>query len=210
MKLFRVAIQKHETLENAKEEIWENFTGLLDKEKIFFSKEDLLKIDDAEKIKKTLLESVMSAFHKTVQEIGETEATNLVKYVYLRVIDMFWVQHLTEIDRLRAGIGLVGYGQKDPLVEYKHRSYNMFRQLQGMIDANFARTILRMRVDRNPNNNVQRNETKEQKENVNSLKKEENNPTKTETIVSKEKPGRNDPCPCGSGKKYKKCCGANK
>jgi len=138
--------------------------------------------------------------------MGEAEATNLVKYVYLRIIDMYWIQHLTEMDHLRAGIGLVGYGQKDPLVEYKHRSYNMFKQLQSMIDENFTRTLLRIKIEMKNDHPKQVNENREE---IEEGQMEEES-KKENVVLQKNKVGRNDPCPCGSGKKFKKCCGADK
>ena len=132
------------------------------------------------------------------------------------------MNHLDEMDYLRDGIGLRGYGQRDPLVEYKREAYHMFSQLLENIRSSVVRTIFRisLAVPQNPG-------TPKQQENLNysgggevkqfgaaqksqdegaqtNNSKEEK---KSSPIINKDKVGRNDPCPCGSGKKYKKCCG---
>jgi len=192
-----------------KKEIWENFITILDKDTLDFSQEDLEKMDSPGEIESKLLEAINKQFEERLGAIGREDLINIVRMVYLRIIDMFWVQHLTEIDRLRTGIGLVGYGQKDPLTEYKRRSYDMFQQLQGLIDSNFARTFFKLQIQRK---NEQRTEKVEQRKKIEEKKEEakqlgSDEEGKKIISVKNDKVGRNNPCPCGSGKKYKKCCG---
>ncbi|MBI2448189.1 preprotein translocase subunit SecA [Candidatus Microgenomates bacterium] len=141
-------------------------------------------------------------FSQKIEEFGE-ETKGVLRYLFLRIIDMFWVQHLTEMNHLRTSIGLVGYGQKNPLVEYKHRSYNMFQQLQSLVDSNFAKMFFKIQIEKSQNTN---HKTQTNSSNQNN-QKEENNQDNTVGKMDKKNIGRNDPCPCGSGKKYKKCHG---
>ncbi|MFA7309120.1 MAG: preprotein translocase subunit SecA [Patescibacteria group bacterium] len=80
--------------------------------------------------------------------LSADQVTDLIRSLYLRIIDSYWVRHLTEIDHLRTGIGLVGYGQKDPLVEYKHRSYTMFQKLLALIDDQFVKSIMHLKIEK--------------------------------------------------------------
>ncbi len=130
---------------------------------------------------------------------------NLIeKNVVLRGIDTLWVEHLTIMDKLRTGIGLQGYGQKDPLVEYKREAYNLFNNLISGIRKQIVYAIYKVGLAQKLKQNNNFAPFKKQVEN-----REENN----KVIVNKNKDeagnkiGRNNPCPCGSGKKYKKCCG---
>ena len=110
------------------------------------------------------------------EEAGPLYA-DLLRYFLLEELDRGWKEHLRNMDFLRDGIGLRGYGQRDPKLEYKREGFNMFQELLVHIREGAFRALTRVRVEQRP------------------------------TEIAK--PGRNDPCPCGSGKKYKKCCGAN-
>ena len=116
----------------------------------------------------------------------------------LRSIDMLWMEHLDSMDSLRDGIGLQGYGQKDPLVEYKKESYRMFQSLLGSIEENVLSAIFKVQI-------VKKVESPMENKNIKSSggSEEEAGASAPEIV---KKIGRNDPCPCGSGRKYKKCC----
>jgi preprotein translocase subunit SecA len=118
----------------------------------------------------------------------------LERALYLRTIDMLWIDHLDAMDHLRDGIGLRGYGQKDPLVEYKNESYKMFKTLLGAIDNELVNLVYKVEITSNLTSPTQKRTAKDS---AARLSRDINNKTV----------GRNDPCPCGSGKKYKKCCG---
>ena len=116
----------------------------------------------------------------------------------LRSIDMLWMEHLDSMDSLRDGIGLQGYGQKDPLVEYKKESYKMFQSLLGSIEENVLSAIFKVQI-------VKKVESPMENKNIKSSggSGDSDGASTPETV---KKIGRNDPCPCGSGRKYKKCC----
>jgi len=141
-----------------------------------------------------------------VKKIGDPEfVLEVEKQVLLRGIDSLWIEHLVAIDYLRTGIGLRGYGQRDPLVEYKKETYHMFNELLSMIQKEVVYTIYKVTLG------VEKMPTMMEQQNLiyAGAQKEAG---ETTTVVRKNSQnkdiGRNDPCPCGSGKKFKKCCGA--
>lgn len=161
-------------------------------------------------------------FAQKESELGEENMRKVEKMVMLQTIDTLWMGHLDEIDYLRQGIGLRGYGQKDPLIEYKKESYHLFTLLIENIRSSIVHTLFKISHEGNQENTSETKEDKlkfsgaaDQIEQFGSVKSmQENSQTnkqgetpKQQPIVSGETVGRNDPCPCGSGKKYKKCCG---
>ncbi|MDD3399681.1 MAG: preprotein translocase subunit SecA [Candidatus Pacebacteria bacterium] len=126
---------------------------------------------------------------KKEEEIGKEQMPQVEKIVALRSIDILWMNHLEEMESLRDSVRLRAYGQKDPLVEYKTEGHRMFQQLLGAIEDQIVNTMLKASLKSQP-------------------KQDAAGPAAS-TRVSGNTPGRNDPCPCGSGKKYKKCCGRN-
>lgn len=129
----------------------------------------------------------------------------LEKALFLRTIDMLWIDHLDAMTHLREGIGLRGYGQKDPLIEYKNESYRMFKTLLSAIDSEIVNLIFKVEISAQA---VETQETPiETKSTQKSTPQEIESKSRNSKSIHKEKVGRNDPCPCGSGKKYKKCCG---
>jgi preprotein translocase subunit SecA len=120
------------------------------------------------------------------------------RFVYLASIDRLWVEHLDQMDDLREGIGLRGYGQQDPLVEYKKEAYTSFERLIGAIDSEVVRRLFRVQVGPlSPSSlpvNVQTN-----------VDTADSTGLAQKPIVMGKKIGRNDPCWCGSGKKWKRC-----
>jgi len=121
----------------------------------------------------------------------------LERALYLRTIDMLWIDHLDVMNHLREGIGLRGYGQKDPLVEYKNESYGMFKTLLGAIENEIIGLVYKVEITKNV----------ESVGKTAMAKESDNHNSKHLAGGGKKTIGRNDPCPCGSGKKYKKCCG---
>ena len=118
----------------------------------------------------------------------------------LRTIDRLWIEHLQNMDDLRDGIGLRAYGQQDPLIVYKIESYQMFQDLLHGIEEEVVRYVFKIELtqDRLP--------TQQRVRNIVTNRGEDGEPKVVQRKTGK-KVGRNDPCPCGSGKKYKKCCG---
>ena len=145
-------------------------------------------------IEERLRQLAMEAYEAKEAQLGSEMMRQLERLVMLHVIDRLWVEHLTAIDDLRDGIGLRAYGQRDPLVEYKSEAYSMFQGLLENIEHDIVHTIYRVTVHREP----------PRQQRAIATNREEGGRTPTRVA---RKVGRNDPCPCGSGKKYKKCCG---
>ena len=166
------------------------------KDIIFSDKPD----EEARSLLTDLVFSILSdAYNKREEEVGFEAARQIEKMVLLRSIDVLWMEHLDSMDSLRDSIGLQGYGQKDPLVEYKKESYRMFQSLIGAIEENVISSIFKIQV-------VKKVKSPMENQNIKTSGGGEEEPSvSTPEIVKKI--GRNDPCSCGSGKKYKKCCG---
>jgi preprotein translocase subunit SecA len=127
----------------------------------------------------------------------------LEKWIYLRILDERWKEHLLDLDHVREGIGLRGYAQQDPLREYQKEAYDLFTDLVDRVRQEFIEKLFMVQIAREED--VPREHRPQQQFVLNRGEEE----TKGKTVTRKsEKVGRNDPCPCGSGKKYKKCCGA--
>ncbi|NMA01186.1 MAG: preprotein translocase subunit SecA [Clostridia bacterium] len=151
---------------------------------------------DAQEVRDLLKEKALEAYEAREEQIGEETLREIERLVLLKVVDSKWMDHLDAMDQLRQGIHLRAYGQRDPLIEYKFESYDMFNQMIEEIQSDTVRLVYRARVMEKPE---ERTDMVENKYNDEQVKE----PIKSNKI------GRNDPCPCGSGKKYKKCCGVN-
>lgn len=136
---------------------------------------------------------------------------NIEKDVLLRVIDNKWIDHLHNIDMLRDGIGLRAYGQKDPLIEYKKEAYDLFNtmmsEIQGETVKHLFRTKFGVQIVNMQEENVIETDLARAAEQFHPPEEVEDAIREPETYEKTEKIGRNDPCPCGSGKKHKNCCG---
>ena len=158
-----------------------------------------------------------------VQSIMREEAgplyADLLRYFLLEELDRGWKEHLRNMDFLRDGIGLRGYGQRDPKLEYKREGFNMFQELLVHIREGAFRALTRVRVEQRPTEVAEEVvaapepepmfQHKEQPQQLSYSNEPEDLLGAPAQAKAENKPGRNDPCPCGSGKKYKKCCGAN-
>lgn len=141
----------------------------------------------------------MQAYADRETEIGVDVMRDVERVVVLRVVDTRWMQHLDAMDELRDGIGLRAYGQKDPLVEYQLESYDMFEQMINELKHDVTRFIYHVQVNQPP----QARAVARPKRAIAPQ------PAGEPARSSSAKVGRNDPCPCGSGKKYKRCCMVN-
>jgi len=155
-----------------------------------------------------LAEKTSVFFDTRMEELGPELFKELQKSVLLQVVDTKWREHLYEMDYLREGIGLRAIGQRDPLIEYQTEGYTMFQSMIESIQEDFTRYIFHAQLV---------DETRQQVEMVAEGRGESPAAAAASQPVSraadpksagKAKVGRNDPCICGSGKKYKKCCGA--
>lgn len=146
----------------------------------------------------SILRLIFMAFINHIYSIGAKPMGELSKILILQSIDRFWMEHLTTMSDLREGISLRNLAQRDPLVEYKNEGYKMFEEMLNGIDESIVNRFFKVRL-------VKRENVQRPVENKDS----DNRPGKVgkqRTIRKGKKVGRNDPCPCGSGKKYKKCC----
>ncbi|KXG78083.1 Protein translocase subunit SecA [Fervidicola ferrireducens] len=150
-----------------------------------------------EEIRKILVERAFDAYEQKELEIGEETMRELERVIMLRVVDQKWMDHIDAMDQLREGIGLRAYGQRDPLVEYKIEGYEMFQEMIKSIQEDTLRYLFRVQVKAAP----------QRREMARNLSYSHGGSEKQQPVKKGEKIGRNDPCPCGSGKKYKKCCG---
>lgn len=173
---------------------------------------DLKDMSQAE-IEESLCSRAKRVYQEKEEEISSEVMGDLVKFISLRIIDRKWMNHLDNMDELRQGIGLRAYGQKDPLTEYKFESYDMFNEMTSSIREDIIKNLFRLELrDDSPDlsrverNNLQYQKSSEQSSGRGKRSSREQD-KKRQPVVKVEKPGRNDPCPCGSGKKYKKCCG---
>ncbi len=150
-------------------------------------------------------EQVRSAYQQKEKLFGKEDLEQLERFVILQIIDNQWVAHLQDMEHMKEGIGLRGYGQLDPLKEYQKEGFGLFEELMDRIREETLNTLFRIQLIRQRPEEIPR---KKKKSLQLSHGGDESQPV---TIRRKEKKiGRNAPCPCGSGKKYKKCCGANK
>ena len=161
-------------------------------------------------LKEVLAEEALKLYEKREIKVSLEIMRKLEKLVMINVIDNRWREHLLEMDYLKEGIGLRAYGQRDPLVEYKHESYNLFKDLIEEIKVDTIKLMFNAKVV--TQEEAQEDRSRETVKNVRTSGPEKvtsgdaSKASRPEPARS-EKIGRNNPCPCGSGKKYKKCCG---
>ncbi|HXE95300.1 MAG TPA: preprotein translocase subunit SecA [Dongiaceae bacterium] len=153
----------------------------------------------------TLREQAHAIFNGRVEEMGDELIDHLIKVMMLQAIDTHWKDHLLNIDHLKEGIGLRGYGQKDPKQEYKKEAYNLFMELMVRIREEVVERIYWVQINHEGEEIEEIEEEMQSKKLVFNLGGGDDHPH--EPAKSQKVAGRNDACPCGSGKKYKKCCG---
>lgn len=154
-------------------------------------------------IQSFIMENVQKYLREKEKEFGPELMNYLMKVIMLQAIDTHWKEHLLSMDHLREGIGLRGYGQKDPMREYQREGYAMFMEMISRIKMDTLEKLCLVRIQREEE--VEEIRQKQKQDYI--LSRGEDTPA-NQTIRHETKVGRNDPCPCGSGKKYKKCCGA--
>ncbi|MBF8266919.1 MAG: preprotein translocase, SecA subunit [Dehalococcoidia bacterium] len=157
-----------------------------------------------EEIQERLLEYADTLYEERESQMGTEEMRTLERIVMQRTIDGHWVEHLTSMENLRQGIGLSAFGQRDPLVMYKHEAHEMFQGLLARIQHDIAHTIYHVSLTAQPE--ARTSQVLPQKETAVSAVARAHQ-QRAATPVGGRKVGRNDPCPCGSGKKYKRCHG---
>ncbi|HJA36727.1 MAG TPA: preprotein translocase subunit SecA [Firmicutes bacterium] len=167
-----------------------------------FTPEDLDKLTPKELIEQ-LQEKAMAVYEAKEQQLGEQLMRELERVILLKVVDTHWMDHIDAMHELRRGIGLQAYAQQDPVVAYKREGFDMFDEMINEIKDDTARTIFIARVV------GQNAPQREQMMKPTATAGADDGSRTKQPVRSGKKPGRNDPCPCGSGLKYKKCCGKN-
>ena len=163
------------------------------------TKEEVEGLKNKNELKQLLKEQAVKLYELKEAEFPEQEQIReLERVILLKVIDRKWMDHIDDMDQLRQGIGLQAYGQRDPLVEYKMSAYEMFDAMTAAIREDTVRLLFHVKVEQK----VEREEVAK----VTGTNKDETGPRAPKKRAS-EKVYPNDPCPCGSGKKYKQCCG---
>lgn len=163
-------------------------------------------------ISEELKKKAMEIYAEKEQEIGQDEMRELERVVMLKVVDEKWMNHIDSMDELKNGIGLRAYGQKDPVVQYRLEGFEMFDEMVNDIKVDVTKILMHIRQQ---GENTQRQETVKitgaALEAIHSVDGGSKIGTDIDRTVRNEGPkvGRNDSCPCGSGKKYKNCCGRN-
>jgi preprotein translocase subunit SecA len=165
---------------------------------------EIEEVKDLESLSQKLHDEVKEAYKHKEKEIGSDVMRYLEKVVMLQVVDTQWKDHLLNMDHLKEGIGLRGYGQRDPLVEYKKEAFETFSVLSGSISSEVVNRLFKIQVAKG--------EEAHKKVALKPSRIQYNKSIggeRPQTVVKSKKIGRNDPCSCGSGKKFKKCCGMN-
>ena len=163
---------------------------------------DDIKNKSVDDIEHSVIERAMEIYAEREEELGADRMRELERFVLLRSVDMHWMDHIDAMDELRNGIYLRSYGQHDPVVEYREEGSDMFDAMNESIREETAKMVMRVRVRKNEE--VKR----EQVAKVTGTSGASDGSVSA-TVKKEQKVGRNDPCPCGSGKKYKRCCGAD-
>jgi preprotein translocase subunit SecA len=170
-----------------------------------------------EEMVKILFKKAKGAYEEREEKLGKQAAREIDKSLLLYTIDQLWIEHLTTLDALREGVRLRGYGQRDPLVEYRKESFKLFQSLLARMDYHLARRLLRVMVEPTPQLSADQaiegrgkmslpdQPASPEEVAVSSGQASQSRVAVSPVVSGKKKIGRNDPCWCGSGKKWKKC-----
>jgi preprotein translocase subunit SecA len=165
--------------------------------------EDEVYVLDKDALKQRLTDEYTKAYDRKTAELSAAgiDVNEIERAVLLRAVDRRWMDHIDAMDQLRQGVGLRAYGQRDPVIEYKFEGFDMFEEMVSGIQEDTLTMLLHINVQRAPERRAVATPVRE------SRGGEDEQPQKKAPVKSDKTVGRNDPCPCGSGKKYKKCCG---
>ncbi len=184
--------------------IREKYRGIFLKESdLCMTRDELSSVDyNADDLCRDLIELAETAYSAREAELTPEIMRELERVVLLRNVDEHWMEHIDAMTELRHGIGLRAYGQQDPIIAYKNEGFDMFEEMVNSIQENTVRMVFTMRL---------RGPSAPERKAVAKITGEHGGDESVKKTPQRrgEKIGRNDPCPCGSGKKYKKCCGAN-
>ena len=180
-----------------------NMTGLLTKYAWLVGDADIESIKDSEEITEILLNKAQEIYDSRKEEYGEDAIKEIERVGLLRNVDIRWMDHIDAMDQLKRSMSLMGYGQKDPVIVFRDEGLDMFEEMTNSIREGTVDFVLQARIRKEEP--VERKQTVK----ITSTSGSDDGTVKKEPKKADKKPGRNDPCPCGSGKKYKKCCGMN-
>jgi preprotein translocase subunit SecA len=159
-------------------------------------------------LEQKLVNIITEVYNQKMSIAAPEQRHEIERILYLQILDKAWREHLYSMDTLKTGIGLRGYNQKDPLVEYKKESYNMFVELIGSIKHEVIKVLFTVQLQSNEDAQKEQEALEKMKEQMEeSIEDIVTNIDQEAVISSEKKIARNEPCPCGSGKKYKQCCG---
>ena len=186
-------------LNNTEENKYEKLLDYLNKDLLKNKKIKLKDIENKEinEISDLVFENINYEYEKKINELPWDLVNEFEKAISLRVIDQNWMNHINNMEHLKEGVGLRGYANEDPLQVYIKEGYNIFDNLMNKISEETVQYLLKAEVRQNTERKVVAKPMTNNKSESSTINK----------IKKKEKIGRNDPCPCGSGKKYKQCCG---
>ena len=184
-------------LEKLNKEIWKSF-GI----EANLTTESLEDVRRGE-LREQMLQRIVDRYDARESDFGSTIMRDLENYVLLQTVDSLWKDHLLNMDHLKEGIGLRGYGQQDPLVAYKREGHGLFQEMIERIKEETVRLLFHVQIQREEEVQQLRREQEEQSMFYGPAGDGSPGPA----VKKDRKVGRNDPCPCGSGKKFKKCCG---
>ncbi len=176
---------------------------------LIIEKEDIVS-EDYEALEQKLVSVIKEVYEEKMSIAAPEQKSEIERVLYLQILDNSWREHLYAMDTLKTGIGLRGYNQKDPLVEYKKESYNMFIELIGNIKNEIIKVLFTVQLQSKEDASKEQEALERMKAEMEAATSEAiaNIEQEASHVSSGEKKiARNEPCPCGSGKKYKQCCG---
>ncbi len=180
-----------------------NIKGLLTKYAWLIEESDIEGLKKTEDVAEVLLDKAQELYDSRKEEYGEETIKEIERVGLLRNVDLRWMEHIDTMDQLKRSMNLMGYGQKDPVIIFRDQGLDMFEEMTNGIREGTVDFVLQARIRKEQP--VERKETVK----ITSTSGSNDGTVKKEPKKADKKPGRNDPCPCGSGKKYKKCCGMN-
>lgn len=195
------------TPENEVPEEWDFASIVSSVRSTMLNEDDLTEKDikglDPEEMIELIYEKVIHNYNEKEEQFTPENMREFEKVIMLRTVDRKWMNHIDQMDQLRQGIHLRAYGQNDPLREYKFEGFEMFEQMIESIEEEVTMYIMKAQVEQN----LERKEVAEGATAARASSDGDKQPKKRQPVRVEKAPGRNEPCPCGSGKKYKQCCG---
>src|SRR5574344_1927006 len=187
---------------------YEQLVAKLKEELHFIVKIEDIKSEDYEALENRLITILKDVYEQKMSVVDTKQRSEIERILYLQILDNAWREHLYSMDTLKTGIGLRGYNQKDPLVEYKKESYNMFVELVSNIKLEIIKILFAVQLQSKEDKEKEQEALNRMKASMEKATEHQTTNKAREAVLnSDKKSARNDPCPCGRGLKYKQCCG---